>query len=407
MPAFEYQALNTSGRTVKGVLDGDAERQVRAALRDKGLIPLKVQVIHTESTASGAKPTFTIRRRGISSAELSLITRQFATLIRAGLTIEECMNALIEQTDASAARAILAAVRGRVMEGQSLARGLAAYPRTFPDIYRALIDAGEQSGRLGEVLERLAEYTESREALQQNVVLAFIYPALVVLVSVGVVMFLMTNVVPQVTRVFINTGQTLPFATRVLIAIADAVRAFGPFLLLGLAGAGFAAYVALKERHVRERWHRFLLTVPLVGRLVRGVNAARFASTLGILTGSGIPLLNALQYAVQVVNNLPMRGAVEDALKQVREGGSLSRALARTKLFPPMVVHLIQSGESSGKLDAMLIRAGEVQAKEMDAWVKALTALLSPLLILVMGLIVLFIVLAILLPIFDMNQLVK
>jgi general secretion pathway protein F len=407
MPAFEYQALNTSGRTVKGVLDGDAERQVRAALRDKGLIPLKVQVIHTESTGTGAKPTFSLRRRGISSSELSLITRQFATLIRAGLTIEECMNALIEQTESSATRAVLAAVRGRVMEGQSLARSLAAYPRTFPDIYRALIDAGEQTGRLGEVLERLAEYTENREALQQKVMLAFIYPAVVIVASVVVVSVLMVSVVPQVTRVFVNTGQTLPFATRVLIAIADAFRASGLFILLGLIGAGVGARLALKERHVRERWHRFLLTVPLVGRLVRGVNAARFASTLGILTGSGIPLLNALQYAVQVVNNLPMRGAVEEALRQVREGGSLSRALARTKLFPPMVVHLIQSGESSGKLDAMLMRAGEVQAKELENWVRALTALLEPVLILVMGLIVLFIVLAILLPIFDMNQLIK
>jgi general secretion pathway protein F len=317
------------------------------------------------------------------------------------------MNALIEQTDSSAARAVLAAVRGRVMEGQSLARSLAAYPRTFPDIYRALIDAGEQTGRLGEVLERLAEYTENREALQQKVLLAFIYPALVIVVSIAVVTLLMVKVVPQVTRVFVNTGQTLPLVTRILILMADAIRASGLFILLGVVGAAFGAHLALKERHVRERWHRFLLTVPLVGRLVRGVNAARFASTLGILTGSGIPLLNALQYAVQVVNNLPMRGAVEEALRQVREGGSLSRALARTKLFPPMVVHLIQSGESSGKLDAMLMRAGEVQAKELENWVRALTALLEPVLILVMGLIVLFIVLAILLPIFDMNQLIK
>jgi general secretion pathway protein F len=405
MAAYEYQALDTAGRTVKGVMEGDAERQVRAGLRDKGLIPLKVQVISAESGGVGRSWGF--QRRGISNNELSLITRQFATLIRAGLTIEECLNALIEQTESGSARSVLAAVRGRVIEGQPLARSLGLYPRTFPDIYRALIDAGEQTGRLGEVLERLAEYTESREALQQKVILAFIYPALVILVSIIVVMVLMVKVVPQVTRVFVNTGQTLPLATRILIAIADAVRVTGIFWLMGLLGGAVAARLALRQPHLRARWHRFLLRLPLAGRLVRGVNAARFANTLGILTGSGIPLLNALEYAVQVVTNLPMHAAVEDALRQVREGGSLSRALGKTKLFPPMVVHLIQSGEASGKLDVMLMRAGEVQSRELENWVRALTALIEPVLILIMGLIVLFIVLAILLPIFDMNQLIK
>jgi general secretion pathway protein F len=242
-----------------------------------------------------------------------------------------------------------------VLEGQSLARGMQAFPEAFPEIYRAMVDAGEQSGKLAEVLERLADYAENREALRQKVVLAFIYPALVTLVAIGVISLLLIKVVPEVTRVFTNTGQTLP----------------------------------------------------VVGRITRGVNAARFSDTLGILTASGVPLLNALQSAVAVVNNLPMRGAVEETAKQVREGGSLSRSLAKAKLFPPLVVHLIASGEATGRLDQMLTRAAEAQSRELEGWVKTFTALLEPLLILAMGLVVMFIVVAILLPIFEMNQLIK
>jgi len=257
------------------------------------------------------------------------------------------------------------------------------------------------------VLERLADYSENRQALKQKVVLAFIYPALVALVATGVITLLLIYVVPQVTRVFANTGQTLPWMTRALIAMSDFMRATGWLWAIGLIGGGIAAYVSLRNEAVRRRWHKRQLSIPLVGRLVRGINAARFADTLGILTSSGVPLLASLQSARQVVTNLPMRDAIEDTVRQVREGGSLSRALGRTKLFPPMVVHLIASGEASGKLDTMLIRAAETQSRELENWVKTLTALLEPALILGMGLAVLFIVVAILLPIFEMNQLIK
>ena len=284
---------------------------------------------------------------------------------------------------------------------------MGAFPQAFPDIYRVMIDAGEQSGKLVEVLERLADYTENRQALRQSVTLAFIYPVLVTVVAISVVAMLLVYVVPQVTRVFANTGQTLPLVTRILIGISDAARASGLIWLLIAAVALVALVAALRNPAIRYRWHRIMLRLPVVGRIVRGINAARFADTLGILTASGIPLLPALQSAVPVVNNLPMRGAVEEALKQVREGGSLSRALAKTKLFPPLVVHLIASGETSGRLDAMLARAAEAQSRELQNWVRALTALLEPVLILVMGAIVLFIVIAILLPIFEMNQLIK
>ncbi|MDH3669696.1 MAG: type II secretion system inner membrane protein GspF [Gammaproteobacteria bacterium] len=405
MAAFEYQALDLRGRTIKGVIEGDAERQVRSALRDKGLTPLQVDVIAAETAvkAPGRRPW----RRGISGADLALLTRQFATLVRAGMTIEECLTALIEQTESTRARTVLAGVRGRVLEGQSLARGIEAFPQAFPDIYQHMVEAGEQSGQLAQVLERLADYTEDRQALRQKVVLAFIYPALVTLVAIVIVTFLLINVVPQVTRVFENTGQTLPLVTRVLIMTSDFVRAGGVWWLVGIAVIFVGVRVMLRNKRMHRYWHGLLLKLPLVGRLVRGVNAARFASTLGILTSSGIPLLQAMQSAVLVVANLPMRAAVDDALRQVREGAGLARALGKAKLFPPLVIHLIASGEASGNLDIMLARAAETQARELENWVRALTALLEPVMILVVGAVVGFIVLAMLLPIFEMNQLIR
>jgi general secretion pathway protein F len=405
MAAFEYQALDLRGHTVKGVIEGDAERQVRSLLRDKGLMPLQVDAIGAETAMS--RESGVHLRRGMSSAELALLTRQFATLIHAGLTIEECLNTLIEQTESARTRKVLAAVRGNVLQGRSLANSLADFPNAFPGIYRHMVDAGEQSGRLDEVLERLADYTEDRQALRQKVLLAFIYPALVSIVAITIVSFLLVTVVPQVTRVFENTGQTLPLVTRALIGTSELVRAGGIWWLVGLLVLFAAGRVSLRRSNVQRRWHGLLLRFPLFGRLLRGLNAARFANTLGILTASGIPLLQAMQSAVMVVTNLPMRAAVEDALRQVREGGSLARALARAKLFPPLVINLIASGEASGNLDIMLSRAAEAQTRELENWVRALTALIEPLMILVMGAIVGFIVIAMLLPIFQMNQLVK
>ncbi len=406
MAAFEYQALDNLGHAVKGVMEGDAERQVRAALREKGLTPLQVEVIDQRAESRRGGWRLSLHRR-IPGSELALLTRQFATLIHAGLTIEECLNALIEQTESARSRSVLAGVRTRLLEGQSLARSLAQFPESFPEIFRSMVDAGEQSGKLDEVLERLADYTESRQALQQKVILAFIYPALVTLVAAAVVIGLVVYVVPQVTRVFENTGQELPVITQILIAISDSLRAGGWWWLLIAVVSIIAFRLALREPHLRLQWHHLLLRAPLAGRLLRGTHAARLSSTLGILTASGIPLLNAMQSAVPVVTNLPMRAAVENALRQVREGGSLSRSLGKTKLFPPMVIHLIASGEATGRLDQMLERAAAAQTRELENWVRALTALLEPVLILVMGAIVLFIVLAILLPIFEMNQLIK
>jgi len=406
MSGYEYSALDARGRETRGVVEADTERHARSLLRERGLAPLAIEGIRA---AAAGKSRFRERfsRPGLSRGGLALLTRQFATLVRAGLTIEECLNVLIEQSDSAGAKRLLAAVRARILEGQSLSRGLADYPGSFPQIYRAMVEAGEQSGRLGDVLERLAEYTENREALRDKVVIAFIYPVLVTVVALAVVGLLLVYVVPQVTRVFANLGQALPLATRILIALSDFVRASGVVWLAGLVGALIAASLLLRDPARRHRWHRWLLRVPLVGRLIRGVNAARFADTLGILTASGVPLLASLQSAAAVLTNLPMRAAVDEAVRRVREGGALAPALGAAKLFPPLVIHLIASGEATGRLDTMLARAAEAQSRELENWVRGLTALLEPVLILAMGMVVLFVVVAILLPIFEMNQLIR
>jgi len=298
-------------------------------------------------------------------------------------------------------------VGARVLKSQSLSRGLAAFPSAFPQIYRAMIEAGEHSGKLGDVLDRLADYTENRENLRDRILTAFIYPAIVIVLSFSIVTFLLVYIMPQMTRVFINAGQILPLATRMLIAISDFVRLYGLMALAAAAAAIVAARLMLRDEGLRTRWHRWLLRLPLAGRLIRGVNAARFADTLGILTTAGVPLLSSLQSAAAVLTNLPMKGAVEEALRRVREGASLSSSLGAAKLFPPLVIHLIASGEATGRLDTMLARAAEAQSRELENWVRGLTALLEPLLIVAMGGIVLFIVVAILLPMFEMNTLVR
>jgi general secretion pathway protein F len=405
MSGFEYSALDAAGREKRGVIEADTERHARTLLRERGLAPLAVESIRAAAEQPGLRERFS--PPGLSRKGLALLTRQFSTLVRAGLTIEECLNVLIEQADSAGARRLLAGVRARVLEGQSLSRGLAAFPSAFPQIYRAMIEAGEHSGKLGDVLERLADYTESREGLRDTILIAFIYPALVMILAFVIVTFLLVYIMPQMTRVFSSVGQTLPLATRILIAMSDFVRSYGLLTLAGVAAVVVAAWLALRDQGLRTRWHAWLLRVPVVGRLTRGVNAARFADTLGILTTAGVPLLASLQSAAAVLTNLPMKGAVEEAVRRVREGAALAPALGAAKLFPPLVIHLIASGEATGRLDTMLARAAEAQSRELANWVRGLTALLEPLLILTMGGVVLFVVVAILLPIFEMNTLVR
>ena len=405
MSGFEYSALDTTGREKRGVIEADTERHARTLLRERGLAPLAVESIRAAAEQAGLRERFS--RPGLSRGELALLTRQFATLERAGLTIEECLNVLIDQSESAGARRLLAAVRARVLEGQSLSRGLAAFPSAFPQIYRAMIEAGEHSGKLGDVLERLADYTESRESLRNTMLTAFIYPTLVMVLAFVIVTFLLVYIMPQMTRVFSSVGQTLPLATRILMATSDFVRSYGLLALAGAVAAVVAAWLMLRDQGLRARWHATLLRLPIAGRLIRGVNAARFADTLGILTTAGVPLLASLQSAAAVLTNLPMKGAVEEAVRRVREGAALAPSLGTARLFPPLVIHLIASGEATGRLDTMLARAAEAQSRELENWVKRFTALLEPLLILAMGGIVLFVVIAILLPIFEMNTLVR
>ena len=403
MGAYEYTALDRSGREQKGVLEGDTARQIRQLLRDKGLAPLAVSEITQQSQERGRRTLF---QRGASAADIALITRQFATLVRAGLPIEEALRAVAEQSEKARIKSMLLAVRSRIMEGQSLASALGTFPRAFPDLYRATVAAGEQSGHLDTVLDRLADYTESRQAVRQNLMLAMLYPVLVISVAVLVVTMLLAYVVPQVVVVFEDMGQELPLLTRGLIAASDFVREWGLFLLLILVVALIAMRLLLRRHGPRRAWHAFQLRLPLVSRLLRGMNAARFARTLSILAESGVPVLEALHIAAEVITNLPMRESVASAARQVREGASLHKSLERSGYFPPMTVHLIASGESSGRLEMMLERAAASQERELEAVVKTVAGLLGPFLILIMGGIVLLIVLAILLPIFNLNQLV-
>ena len=405
MGAFEYTALDPRGREKRGVLEGDAARQIRQQLREKGWVPLSVEeVAHREAKE---RKRYAFLRRGISATELALITRQLATLVRAGLPLEECLRAVSQQADKGRLKSMLLAVRARVMEGHSLAVGLSDFPHVYPELFRTTVEAGEQSGHLDRVLERLADYTESRQQLRQKIQLAVFYPALLTVVAILVVGGLMTYVVPQVVQVFENIGQELPPLTRGLIAVSDFLRNYGlvMLILLVLAIAGFS--YMLRNTAVRRRFHKVLLIIPLVSRLERGLNTGRFARTFSILTASGVPVLESMRISAQVMSNLPMKDAVTEATARVREGAGIAAALERSGYFPPMTVQLVASGEASGKLEEMLERAAINQEREIETLIATLLGLFEPLLILFMGGVVLVIVLAILLPIFDLNQLIQ
>jgi general secretion pathway protein F len=405
MAAFHYEALDEAGRISRGVIEADALRQARMRLRELGLVAVEVHAVSQDTLDSGTGRHWRWGG-GISSAQLSMLTRQLATLLAAGLTLEQSLAAQIEQSENEAVRRVLAGVRSELMAGHTLAQAMGRYQRVFPDVYRALVKAGEASGELSRVMLRLADYTESRQALRQKVGLAFVYPAIVTAVALLVVTGLLVYVVPQVVGVFQQSHQALPLLTRLLIGLSSLLQASWVYLLVVLAGAFLLVRVLLGREAIRYQFHLRLLRLPVAGRLVRGINTARMASTLAILAGSGVPLLVALQAATGVVNNLPMKRALEDAAGKVREGTGLSRALAVSGLFPPILIHLIASGEASGRLDEMLERAATQQEQEIGNYASVLTSLLEPLLILLMGGVVLTIVLAILLPIIEMNQMV-
>jgi general secretion pathway protein F len=406
MGAFEYTALDTEGRSRKGVIEGDTPRHVRSLLRERQLLPLTVeQVAAQESRINRGAGRFAIGR-GVSAADISLVTRQIATLAKAGLPLEEALLAVSQQTEKPRVQSVILGVRAKVVEGHTLASGLADFPRVFPEIYRATVSAGEQSGHLDAVLERLADYTESRDQMRQKVIGALLYPLVLTAMCFGIVSILLTYVVPKVIEVFEANHAKLPLATRILVGVSDFLRHEGIWIVLAIVIGTVIFSRALRSPHNRRRWHRTLLTMPVFGKILRGFNTARFTRTLSILVASAVPVLDSLRIASEVVMNLPMRDAVNDAAARVREGAPIGKSLATSRLFPPMTIHLISSGESSGELQAMLERAATNQENELESLLAAMVGLMGPMLIVGMGMIVMGIVFAMLLPIFEMNQLI-
>ncbi len=407
MAAFDYTVLDERGREKKGVIEGDSARQVRQLLRDRGMMPLHIETAanqHKQHTTS--QPTRT-SRRGISATELALFTRQLATLVRAALPLDEALSAVGQQTEKPRIKSMIFALRSKIMEGHTLASGLKDFPRVFPELYHATVAAGESSGHLDIVLDRLADYTESRQQMSQKIAQATIYPAILTVMAFLVVTGLLMFVVPKIVEVFETSGQALPAITRAMIWISEFLQNWWWLLLIiGVAGYfGVQRFLVIPAN--KRRYHLLLLKLPVVGKLVRGLNTARFSRTLSILSSSGVPVLDALQLAAPVVTNLPMRDAVIDAAARVREGSSIYAALDRSKLFPPMTLHLIASGESSGKLEDMLDKAAVQQERELEGLIATFMGLFEPLLIVAMGGIVLLIVLSILLPIINMNDLMQ
>lgn len=402
MGAFEYTAVDAQGKDRKGILEGDTPRHVRQQLREQQLLPVTV----TEVAQKEASRQRSSLLRRVSATDLSLFTRQLATLVRAALPLEESLLAVSQQTEKPRVQSIVLGVRAKVMEGHTLADGFAEFPRVFPEIYRATVAAGEQAGHLDNVLERLADYTESREQIRQRVLAALLYPIVLTGMCFVIVSGLLVFVVPKVVAVFEAAKGKLPLITQLLIAVSDGLRLYGVYLLVALIAAVWLFRRWLRDPAAKRRVQRFILTLPLAGKLARGFNTARFTRTFSILTASAVPVLEALRISAEVVTNLPMRDAVTEAAARVREGAPIGRSLAASRLFPPMTIHLISSGESSGELETMLERAAISQERELDALLAALVGLLGPLLIIFMGMFVMGIVFAMLLPIFQMNDLI-
>ena len=409
MAAFEYTAIDKSGRQRKGVLEGDSSRQVRQALRDRDLMPMAVEPAagrrENGSTARSPGTRLTVRR-AMSPLEMALFTRQLSTLIAAGLPVEESLHTIARQTDKRRLSALVMNVRGKVMEGHSLAAALAEYPSVFAPMYRSTVAAGEQSGFLHAVLDNLADHTEQRFQSARDVQMALFYPVMLFVVSVLIIAGLMIYVVPDIVDVFSDTGQELPTLTTVMIAASDFLRLYWWLLVGAIAAAQLLCRWLLARPEIRLRWHRQMLSMPLFGKMSRGANASRYAATLSILTGSGVPLVDAMRIATETVTNNWLKLRLTDAVQRVSEGDSLRSALEGAGHFPPMFLHMVASGEASGELDAMLAKVADYQQQELTRQVTTLVQLFQPLMLLFMAGMVLTIVMAILVPILGMNQLV-
>ncbi|QNH76862.1 type II secretion system inner membrane protein GspF [Pseudomonas protegens] len=404
MAAYEYLAMCAAGKKSTGVVEADSPRHARQLLRERQLVVLKLSAAQNKRVRGTG--LLQVSGGGLSSAELALLTRQLSTLVQAALPLEEVLAAVAAQCEKQRIKSMLLAIRSRVLEGYSLAVALAAYPKAFPDLYRATVAAGERSGHLGQVLLNLADYTEARQAARQQIQLAMLYPSILMLAAVSIVGFLLGFVVPDVVKVFIDSGQELPLLTRGLIASSAFLQDYGLLLLLLVAALVLTARAAIRNPATRERWHALVLQLPLLGRLIRASNCTRFVSTLAILGRSGVPLLDALSIASEVVANQKIRTGLKDIVRGVREGISLTRALELNGSFPPMMLYMIASGERSGELDSMLERAAKQQEEQLANRIALLVGLFEPAMLVFMGASVLIIVLAILMPILSLNQLI-
>ena len=398
MSGYQYQALNSQGRTCKGVIEADSERHARQLLREQGFIPTQVTVFKKTS-----RQWFT---RSLSSQDLCLLTRQLATLLSAGIPIEEALQGVTEQSTKASVRQLLLAVRSRVLEGYGLAQAMNDAPHAFPELYRATIAAGEQTGRLDSVLEKLADYTEYQQQTQQKIQQALIYPSLMVIVSTTIIAFLLRFVVPKIIEVFKHNEQTLPVATRILLLLSDGLRDYGLYILLGLVLAGVLFTRSLSNADFKRRWHGVLLKIPGLRYLIVSVNVARYTHTFAILFSAGVSVLETMRVAASLISNHVMREAFNLATLHVKEGKSIHQALQETKFISPMAMHLIASGEKSGQLAPMMERAALHLDQTVRSLIDTAMTLLEPLVIICMGGVILFIVLATLLPIFSMEQLV-
>jgi general secretion pathway protein F len=413
MPGFKFLAYDIDGREQRGVIESDSPRLARATLREQGLFPLDVALIEAANDASNNSGLGSFGRRtdSLSTEQLAGITRQLATLVGAGLTIEGALGALVEQAETERERQVVAQLRASIREGQSLAQAMGLFPQSFSELYRTLVGAGETSGKLPDVLLKLADYVEDQQAMRQKLITAMVYPAIVVVICAMVVLGLMLYVVPQVVGVFDATKQTLPLMTRALLGLSTLLKLTWWLWIIAAIAVTVTFRLAMKKATQRRRFHALLLRLPIIGRLIRVREASQLAATLSILVGSGVPVLAAMNAGVGVVSNLPMREALERAANQVREGVSLSRALqsqnTKPALFPPVMLHLVASGEASGRLPETLASAARQQQRELETRTARLAALIEPAMIVIMGVIVLCIVLAVLLPIFELNQLVS
>lgn len=410
MPAYTFEALDAQGSTRKGVMEGDTARAVRSMLRTQALVPLTVEPVNGStvngSSDSGLNITL-FTSRIFNATGLAIWTRQIAGLVSSGLPLERALTALTDESEDERQRNLLASLRAEVNAGSTFAKALSQHPREFSSIYTAVIGAGEQSGSLGQVLERLADDLEEQQALKSKLIGAALYPAIVTLVAIVIVLFLVGYVVPQVANVFAGTKRALPFLTVAMLAISDFVRSYGWLMLMVIGMIAFGIKLALRNELFREKFDAAWLNIPLIGKLARGYNAARFASTLAMLATAGVPILKSLQAAAQTLNNRAMRADAMDALILVREGAPLASAIAQKKRFPGIVSMFARLGEQTGQLPLMLSRAAKQLSAEVQRRAMHLATLLEPLLIVAMGLVVMLIVLAVLLPIIQLNQLVR